>query len=545
MRRHRGIKNALTVDMTAAVLLLLVQHAAAQLVGPGGMTPYAGGGGGGPRYGGTVRISEPVLGFVLAGSRLDDLNGVYGPRLSDQDVAQLLPVEIAQTIGHGAYRHHGSGWLLAHVTSHTNGPQVQEWVLFDPTHRERFAMASTSLIPSSGKEWSHLHRESRAPPPASEEASASSSSTSSSSTSSPGGGGGGGGGSTAMRASSGDDDDELPWSVVGIRDYQRLDELRQRAMRRAARWESAEQRRTAYLAGVPAPAPPSLQDMVPPEDTDDSLSEAAAADAEAGRAAYEGGDFATAAARYEQAAAAAQLWASASLQLRRARALRRAGELKEAGRAMQAVLEWYPNYIDALYESAFISLDARSPAPAINHLARIHNLASWDDRVGAWLKMAYSQRERMKHEARHEESRRQMESMARPRALPRGCEVVEVGAYQVEEHLAAPRRARHHAAALAAAGAALSGGDGSAAAPAADGAEAMDDGKEACCLSAEEVRCPEAVDRTNWYDEAMMPSHVLDRFAVEHNGTRLKVRRVDENADAAGGGYRAGAQTQD
>lgn len=217
--------------MRWCLLLLNACLASAQLVGPGGMVPHSGGGGGGPRFGGYVRISEPVLGFFIAGSSLDELNGVYGPRLTDYQAAEL-PTEIAETVIHGAYRHHKSGWLLAHVSTRTEGMfggMSQEWVLFDENNRERFANRGNNLIPSSGKQWSHLHRDSRAPAPAAdgdaeggpphrEQADSSGpSATPSARPKSGSSSSGSSSSSTQVRASTGDDDDQLPWQVIGIR----------------------------------------------------------------------------------------------------------------------------------------------------------------------------------------------------------------------------------------------------------------------------------------------------------------------------------------
>ena len=60
--------------MPLQALALMLSGVGAQLVGPGGVVPY-GGGGGGPRRVGTVR--DWAQGFFVAGSTLDDLNGVY------------------------------------------------------------------------------------------------------------------------------------------------------------------------------------------------------------------------------------------------------------------------------------------------------------------------------------------------------------------------------------------------------------------------------------------------------------------------------------
>ena len=117
---------------TAAVALLLAAASAQQLVGPGGMTPYSGGGGG-RRFGGYVTIRDAVNGFFVAGSSIDDLNGVYGPRLTD---LSALPAEVARDVQIGAYAHASSGWILANVRQDGGGT---EWVFFDRSNAERFA----------------------------------------------------------------------------------------------------------------------------------------------------------------------------------------------------------------------------------------------------------------------------------------------------------------------------------------------------------------------------------------------------------------------
>jgi len=179
----------------ASALFLLASTAGQQMVAPGGMTPYSGGGGGGgPRFGGYVRLSEPVLGFFVTGSSIDPMNGVFGPRLDSAAATSALPPSLASTVGHGAYPHSHSGWTLAHVKK--PGGRDHEWVLFDANFRERFACPGDSLIPSSGRRWSHLHRVSRVPPSEAEAAAEKK-------TGGTEGGGGGGGGAAAGGGASG------------------------------------------------------------------------------------------------------------------------------------------------------------------------------------------------------------------------------------------------------------------------------------------------------------------------------------------------------
>ena len=86
-------------------LLLSGVGVGAQLVGPGGVVPY-GGGGGGPRRVGTAR--DWAQGFFVAGSTLDDLNGVYA--LVDPNTLRRACRTRRCKV---AYRNEESDWILA------------------------------------------------------------------------------------------------------------------------------------------------------------------------------------------------------------------------------------------------------------------------------------------------------------------------------------------------------------------------------------------------------------------------------------------------
>ena len=189
---QRGGVNFLTYKRAMKLLAAAccLASAAAQpggLVPSGGMVP--GGGGGGRRHGGYVRVSEPPLGFFIAGSSLHQLNGVYGPRLGDEQLLQFG--ELQAKVRHGLYRGE-NGWMLAHVASaDADKPGAEEWVFIDETWRDRFVHAGDTLIPGSGPRWKHVSREPRPGAPPTADGGASSGGGSSH-----GGGGGGGGGSS-------------------------------------------------------------------------------------------------------------------------------------------------------------------------------------------------------------------------------------------------------------------------------------------------------------------------------------------------------------
>ena len=360
----------------------------------------------------------------------------------------------------------------------------------------------------------------------------------------------------------------------------RLETLRSQAMRHAQRSADAESKRVAYLAGVPPPPPPSMRNTEPPEGADEVEEDAAESAAE-GAAALASGEFLLAADHFARAASSSTGWAAAGLQLRRARSLRRAGaeHLEDAERALRMTLGIFPNYADALLEKALTGLDshiAHKAHDAIRSLERLNQVRPDTDGVGSWLQFAHAAHERLNREAKQGARQRSPRGEMRPPVVPPGCEVVDVGAHEEPEEIAATRRQRHHAAAAARAAAAAAAAESpppasdvlQAAAQAAlaqagrllgvateateatkateateagdaataQAAVAADGGKVVCCLKQAESQCPGVVDRSNWYGDGQL-QHYGDRFRVEVHGTSLMVRRIDVDADAAGGGW--------
>ena len=202
-------------------LLVCLSRAASQaLVGTGGLTPYRGGGGGGGFRGRRVRApQEPPTGFFLAGSSIPGVNGVFGPRVDKNRLTGNLTY-LKDWVVHGAYPSDHSGWILAHVRQRFWDAswlgRQNEWVLIDPTGRDRFGQdGERSFIPGAGSDfWYHVHRPIRSGAPAPQTAPDAAPARSSS-----------------MRIYEGneadDDEAELPWQLIAFGDVEKLDEVRQ------------------------------------------------------------------------------------------------------------------------------------------------------------------------------------------------------------------------------------------------------------------------------------------------------------------------------
>ena len=170
--------------------------------------------------------------------------------------------------------------------------------------------------------------------------------------------------------------------------------LRREATRHSEKTARANEKRVAYLAGVPAPAPPTLYNTAPPEDLEATLAPEAAEAAREARVAKEEGELDAAAEHFARAAAASRGWATAgwataSFELERARCLRRAqpARLEEAQAALRVALGIFPNYLEALLEQALTALDGRRASDAIRSLERAMQAQPDTEGVGAWLQV--------------------------------------------------------------------------------------------------------------------------------------------------------------
>ena len=141
------------------------------------LAPYSGGGSR-QRSRGYVTVREPAKGFFIAGSSIDDMNGIYAAvRMEGLGLRRKCQI---------AYRN-DSGWIMtlmkapqepkakhrrrldrsrlpAGVLSDSSESsdgytEKFEWTFVDPVGRERFAHKGDTIIPGAGLRWWHLHRE--------------------------------------------------------------------------------------------------------------------------------------------------------------------------------------------------------------------------------------------------------------------------------------------------------------------------------------------------------------------------------------------------
>ena len=124
-------------------------------------------------------IGEAPHGFMVDGSSIAELNGIYGPKMVAG--SPDLPPHLAPYVSLGLYEHaDGSGWILANlfppgaqeegeeapgaaVAVGTEQPRgSSEWVFIDPTRRHRFRFApGTDLVPGHGTAWQHYSQQPR------------------------------------------------------------------------------------------------------------------------------------------------------------------------------------------------------------------------------------------------------------------------------------------------------------------------------------------------------------------------------------------------
>ena len=304
------------------------------------MSTYSGGGGRqrAQRY---VRVQDPAVGFFVAGSSNDGINGLYArtftipPTLVGSDRRFSL-----------MYDHLDSGWHLGLAETGRDG-DAYEWIFIDPSGRDRLANNENTLIPAGGDKWKIVHR---SPPKGS-------------STSESGNGGHRPPG-THVQPAAGEDFDELPWQLIAILGEEMLGNL-----------VSHKKYHDLLVHNALNCRPPPVQNGAsaelapPPEAT-------AAAERPDADEARERGRHADAAALYLEELEALDLvspetantgieaertaraaWTRAVLRLRRVEALRRSRQLDAARNQVEAVLNTHPRYVDALFQSALTKLD--------------------------------------------------------------------------------------------------------------------------------------------------------------------------------------------
>ena len=346
--------------MQMQALALLLSGVGAQLVGPGGVVPY-GGGGGGPRRVGTVR--DWAQGFFVAGSTLDDLNGVYA--LVDPNTLRRACRTRRCKV---AYRNEESDWILAFagppVGLKTKSGKETEWVFVDQSGKDRFEHAGDTVIPGAGDSWSHSHRPSPYERTAAEDMAA------------------------------GDDDDdvnELPWQVIYIGDRNMVWNLvNQRrhhnaVIRNALAGNAVSEFGSLQALAAPDGATPESkrEPVAPPADlvAKADASEAArfAANGDYGKCAdaWKAGKYAIQPFWNRAEDAEIVKWASALASLRRGECCRRSRRFDEARTSLKEALELFPTYGAALVADAALALDAGRASDALRNAERL----AWTDRT--------------------------------------------------------------------------------------------------------------------------------------------------------------------
>lgn len=116
---------------------------------------------------GTVRVNEPAYGFFIAGSSIENMNGVYirrnPPRVPIRPDAPSMAL---------FYEHEEGGWRMAlnslvdsedeegeededDYYSHCRPKPTHEWVFIDELDKERFVHDGDTIVPGAGTRWKH------------------------------------------------------------------------------------------------------------------------------------------------------------------------------------------------------------------------------------------------------------------------------------------------------------------------------------------------------------------------------------------------------
>ena len=94
-------------------------------------------------------VREPAKGFFISGSSIPQLNGIY-------DRVESFPRAINRQLAL-AYVEERSRWILGLAREdHENGHE-EEWLLIDNKHVHRFQHEGHTILPGTGRRWSHLH----------------------------------------------------------------------------------------------------------------------------------------------------------------------------------------------------------------------------------------------------------------------------------------------------------------------------------------------------------------------------------------------------
>lgn len=143
-------------------------HCTMSLLNPGTLTEYEGPSRSSRRSRGTVRVRDPAHGFFVAGSSIDELNGIFG-RVRTEHV-RFLSVRRPMRL---AYRHDKTGWLMVLVdvdpeemedSDEDKDPWMRggqercdtQWRFIDDKGVDRFRHKGDTIIPGAGIRWKHF-----------------------------------------------------------------------------------------------------------------------------------------------------------------------------------------------------------------------------------------------------------------------------------------------------------------------------------------------------------------------------------------------------
>lgn len=206
------------------------------LVGPGALQEYSAPSRG-RRARGSVYVDDPAVGFFVAGSSIDDLNGIYVRTNS-----HVLPRHRVAM----AYAHQEGGWTLAlcataredrDSSSSDDDDDAYEWRFVDAQRVDRFTHEGDTLIPGAGARWSHAVHGSVGDGRVGEDR------------------------SLVNGRSEEELEDELPWQVIAL-----LDAAITRDLLRSNAWRAHKVQRAKQGADLPKLAAASLEAIAAQEE---------------------------------------------------------------------------------------------------------------------------------------------------------------------------------------------------------------------------------------------------------------------------------------
>lgn len=282
--------------------------------------------------------NKAPLGFFVAGSSIDNLNGVYERAAPGENDITAFDTGLNLL-----YRHDSSGWMLVHLGSED---EAGEWIFVDDLFRDRFGQPGKAH-PTGGRSWSHLKRSPRIQGPVNCQRIDRLDQENNDD----------GCHSAAViksdDESNRDDEHELPWQVepIPIAAYFEQVLVGDRKARAARAWA-----KTARM--FPPSAAATSTEEHPPQDMDRVPVTAASSESEG--------------------------WAAALVHLQKGRLARRQRLFNETNHALQAALLLFPRFKAAHEERGKMLLDAGRPDEALAQFTLLFALEHGDVVLG-WL----------------------------------------------------------------------------------------------------------------------------------------------------------------